>query len=548
MLGTIIPIAVLSLLFSLGFYFQATSIVKTSVIPQLERLLSSNLMDLLEKIDVDLINDAKTNQQAHDKLLAEIDKAKEKSGFENIYIMSKVDGEDVILALSDSIDYLTALSFTPGQEEALNMDKPLYSEVYKDEYGVHKSIFLHVEGTDSVIGLDEDATFISELNRSIIIISVVLTLVALSVGCVISYILSLKITKPIQELVEYTEIVAQGDLTREINVNSQDEIGHLAYSFQNMQKELKNTIEHVNSATDNVITSSGDLTYSAEQMTEVVNHSTVMTQEVSSMSDTLAISASQNLVALEQITVGIQEIASASMNVTDESIEASREAEQGNHFIRDSIKGIDTINSSVKVSMDLTQLMNTRSNEVGKITEIITTISAQTNLLALNAAIEAARAGEAGKGFSVVADEVRKLAEQSASSANQISMLISEIQNDSRESVTAMTKVFNDVENETKIVHEAGKSFNAILNRINQITEKNQSVSSTIQEISAGSEQILASTNETVHSLEETSSHSQNIAASMEEQLASMEEMVGTTTTLNEMAINLKDQIKKFKI
>ena len=332
MLGTIIPIAVLSLLFSLGFYFQATTIVNTSVIPQLERLLSSNLMDLLDKIDDDLINDAKTNQHAHDKLLAEIDKAKEKSGFENVYIMSKVDGEDVILALSDSTDYLTAYPFTPEQEEALNIDKPLFSGVYKDEYGVHESIFLHVEGTDSVIGLDEDAKFISDLNRSIVIISVALTLVALSVGCVISYLLSLRITKPLQKLVEYTEIVAQGDLTKEISVNSQDEIGHLAYSFQNMQQELKNTIEHVNSATDNVIASSEDLTYSAEQMTEVVNHSTVMTQEVSSTSDTLAISASQNLVALEQITIGIQEIANASMKVTDESIEASREAEQGNHL------------------------------------------------------------------------------------------------------------------------------------------------------------------------------------------------------------------------
>ena len=83
--------------------------------------------------------------------------------------------------------------------------------------------------------------------------------------------------------------------------------------------------------------------------------------------------------------------------------------------------------------MDITQLMNTRSNEVGQIIEIITAISDQINLLALNAAIEAARAGEAGKGFSVVADEVRKLAEQSASSAHQISTLVREIQNDSQE-------------------------------------------------------------------------------------------------------------------
>ncbi len=548
MLGTIIPIAVLSLLFSLVFYFQAISIVNTNVIPQFERLLSSNLMDLKNDLDAELINEAKTNQQAHEELVDILNSSREISGFESVYIMSKVDGEDVILALSDSTEYLTPYLFKPDQNEALVMNQPLISEIYTDEYGIHKSIYLHVEGTDSIIGLDQDAKFIPELIRKILVISITLTLGALSAGSVVSYFLSTRITKPLQKLVEYTEIVAQGDLTKEIKVNSQDEIGHLAYSFQNMQQELKSTIEHVNAATDNVITSSEDLTYSAEQMTEVVNQTTVMTQEVSSTSDTLAISASQNLMALEQITIGIQEIANASMKVTDESIEASNEAEQGNHLIKESIQGIDTINSSMKVSMDITQLMNTRSNEVGQIIEIITAISDQINLLALNAAIEAARAGEAGKGFSVVADEVKKLAEQSASSANKISTLVKEIQNDSRDSVAAMTKVFEDVERETEIVHEAGKSFNSILNRITQITEKNQSVSATIQEISAGSEEILASTNETVHSLEETSSHTQSIAASMEEQLASMEEMVGTTTTLNEMAINLKDQVKKFII
>lgn len=548
MLGTIIPIAVLSLLFSLGFYTQSTSIVNENVIPQFEKVLSSTLLELKNDIDADLINDAKTNKKAHDELLSLLNNAREVGGLDSVYIMSKVDGQDVILALSDTAEHLTPYAFKLEQNDALKLSHPKISEIYEDEYGVHKSIYLHIEGTDSIIGLDQDAKFIPDLKRKILLISIVLSLGALLAGSIISYFLSVKITKPIQQLVEFTETVAEGDLTKNISVKSQDEIGHLAYSFQNMQQELKNTIEHVNSATDNVISSSEDMRYSSEQMTEVVNHTTIMTQEVSTTSDTVASSASQNLVALEQITIGIQEIADASMKVTEESMDASREAEQGNYLIVDSIQGIETITKSVEVSMSITQQMNTRSNEVGQIIEIITAISDQINLLALNAAIEAARAGEAGKGFSVVADEVRKLAEQSASSANQISLLVKDIQNDSQNSVKAMTKVFEDVERESEIVHEAGESFTSILNRISQITEKNQSVSATIQEISAGSEEILASTNETAHSLEETSSHTQNIAASMEEQLASMEEMVGTTSTLNEMAINLKDQVKKFTI
>src|SRR5690606_4667247 len=101
-----------------------------------------------------------------------------------------------------------------------------------------------------------------------------------------------------------------------------------------------------------------------------------------------------------------------------------------------------------------------------------------------------------------------------AASANQIRALITEMQNGSRQSVEAMAKVFSDVERETVIVNDAGKTFGSILSKIANISDNVQAVSATVQEISAGSEQILASTHDTVQSLEVSSGHTQNIAAS----------------------------------
>ena len=267
MLGTIIPIVVLSQLFSLGFYFQATSIVTDHVNPQSEIALKSNLLHLSNELDAERINEAKTNQRVQEELLAYITTFNKNSNTESIYIKSKVDGKDVFLAMADSTEYLTPYPFTSEQNEALTTDQPLISEIYEDDYGVHKSIFVHVEGTDSIIGIDQDAKFITDLERSILLICIVLSLGSLVVGSVVSYVVSMKITKPIQQLVEFAEIIAQGDLTKEVSVVSRDEIGLLAFSFQNMQQELKTTIEHVNVATDNLVTSSEDLTYSAEQMT-----------------------------------------------------------------------------------------------------------------------------------------------------------------------------------------------------------------------------------------------------------------------------------------
>ena len=285
-------------------------------------------------------------------------------------------------------------------------------------------------------------------------------------GIVFPSFIARRITKPLQQLVRYTEVIARGDLTQQVNIKSNDEIGRLAVGFDHMKNELSSMIKHVNTAADNVVNSSTELAYSAEQMSGVVNQSTVATQEVSATSDSLTVAANQNLTALEQITTGIQDIADATSKVAEETMEVSEAAQQGNRLINDSIEGIETINQSVQASMKVTEEMYIRSAEIEKIIGMITDISDQINLLALNAAIEAARAGEAGKGFSVVASEVRNLAEQSASSANQIRALISEMQDGSRQSVEAMAKVFTDVEQETVIVNDAGKSFADILEKI----------------------------------------------------------------------------------
>ena len=415
-------------------------------------------------------------------------------------------------------------------------------------YGSHKTLYYPIPETDTVIAVSQDATSITELHRTIIIVSISLIVLGSILGIVIPSLIARQISKPLQELVRFTEVIARGDLTQTVKLKSTDEIGRLAHSFDHMKNELSGMIKHVNAAADNVVNSSSELAYGAEQMSEVVNQSTVATQEVSSASESLSVAANQNLTALEQITAGIQDIADSSSRVASETLEVSEAAEQGNRLINDSIEGIHTINQSVQASMKITENMYIRSAEIEKIIGMITDISDQINLLALNAAIEAARAGEAGKGFSVVASEVKNLAGQSAASANQIRALINEMQSGSRQSVEAMARVYTDVERETTIVNDAGQAFGDILSKIANISENVQSVSATVQEISAGSEQILASTQDTVQSLATSSGHTQNIAASMEEQLASMEEMVATTDALNGLANELKFEISKFRV
>ena len=142
----------------------------------------------------------------------------------------------------------------------------------------------------------------------------------------------------------------------------------------------------------------------------------------------------------EMATV-IQTIASSSANVADEAYEMERRSQQGNTVVRQVSQQMTLITESVKNTASAIQVLESRSQEIGDILNIISGISSQTNLLALNASIEAARVGEEGRGFAVVAGEVRKLAEQSEQSTSQIAVLIEEIQTEIKQAVRAMEKV-----------------------------------------------------------------------------------------------------------
>jgi len=153
---------------------------------------------------------------------------------------------------------------------------------------------------------------------------------------------------------------------------------------------------------------------------------------------------------------------------SEESQNDKREAEKGKESLE--ILG-ENISSISQVAREVAQAIDTlsiRSQEIGKIVDLITGIAEQTNLLALNAAIEAARAGEAGRGFAVVAEEVRKLAENSAQAASQISQLITEIQKDMAQTSTSMNRAQTQVEKGVAQQREVNQNFEAIIASVNR--------------------------------------------------------------------------------
>ena len=546
---SILSILILSTsIFTIILLNVSNNLINKYILPQYEENLTLNMESFSTVFSADLVNEAKENEQAYNELLKRTNNFIKDIEIENAYIMSKVNGEEVILVLSNADEYLTPLAFTAEQADALKTESIIVSNIYEDDYGKHISTFLQIPGTDSVLGLDADADFVSQMNKSLIILTILTAIITLVGGAVIAILVARSIVNPIKKLVAHTEQVAQGDLTKTIDIQSKDEIGRLVTSFSAMQQQLQATLSHVNETAQHVVIGADTLEQSVNQVNEATNQVSSAIQEIAANTEQVSSDAKQTLAIVSAITNQINDISTTTTHLTTEAIHASSVAMEGNNSVQKSVQGIDTISQSAKTSLTITEKMNTRAQEVSQITKIISSISDQINLLALNAAIEAARAGEYGKGFAVVADEIRSLAEQSAISASNISTLIGEMQNDSNNTVMAITNVVTKIDEESSNIYSAGETFKDISTLVDTIKSDIQSVTATIQHIAASSHQMLETTNITVNALQETNDNSQNIAASIEEQSASTEEMLSITIELNEMINNLTEQIRHFKV
>ncbi|SDY20966.1 methyl-accepting chemotaxis protein [Evansella caseinilytica] len=367
-------------------------------------------------------------------------------------------------------------------------------------------------------------------------------------GAVIIWLMIKAMMKPINQLVKAADNMSEGDLSVEVDLQRNDELGTLAAAFNRMRENLSTLILQIRDKSATLAASSEQLTASTEQNTSASEQISSSVQQMTSGVETQAENIEQSSKMAEEMSESIQHISDNTNEVSANASNASSVIQEGNHAIETTVGQMNYIKKTVADLSSSIQGLGKFSEEISQIVDVITSIAEQTNLLALNAAIEAARAGENGKGFAVVADEVRKLAEQSSQSAEQIREMIVSIQEETTRAVDSMKIGTAEVDKGIEVVNHAGESFSNMTGFVNSITEQIKEITAKMTEISTGTEQFVRTFENVAVVADSTAQAAQDVSASTQEQLASMEEIQGSANTLTLMAEEMQQLVERFKL
>jgi len=280
----------------------------------------------------------------------------------------------------------------------------------------------------------------------------------------------------VKKLLHGMERFSAGDLTVNIPVESNDEIGQLFNGFNKTADNLRKTVIDILTSVESTAHSVAEISSSTEEMSAGAQEQSSQTTEVAG--------------ATEQMTKTIIQTASNANIASELSKEANQQAKLGVEKVSENKKGITRIINSAEKTGRIIASLASKTDQIGDIAQTIDDIADQTNLLALNAAIEAARAGEQGRGFAVVADEVRKLAERTTKATKEIAETIKSIQVEAKEADRSMVEAGEAVVHGQKLTEEVEESLVSILQSTERVSSEIEQVATAAVEQSATSEEI----------------------------------------------------------
>jgi methyl-accepting chemotaxis protein len=363
-----------------------------------------------------------------------------------------------------------------------------------------------------------------------------LGILALLTALFFSWSITSSIAGPLGASVKTLDEAAKGNLTVEADsgiLDRKDEVGDLARSTQDLIKSLRSMVSEVG-------TGALTLTSAAGEMSTIASGLSKGSKDVAGLANTVAAAAEESsanttsvAAAMGQATTNLTSVASATEEMSATVGEIASNAEKAR-----SISGQATTQAEAISAM--MRDLGRAAQDIGKVTETITSISAQTNLLALNATIEAARAGAAGKGFAVVANEIKELAQQTAGATEDIKSKISSIQ-------ASTGGAMGDIEKIAGVIKEVGEIVSSIAAAIEEQSTVTKDVATNIAQASTGMKDANERVAQTATVSQEIAKDIANVNSTVTTLVSGSDQVLAGASELSSLAEQLKERVAQFR-